>query len=252
MRVTTYGQLMELLDSLYADGAERTSDAAAAFWDGLFQREGHPLTSELPDAALPAWQAEGLLPRGHGASALDVGCGLGRNSTWLAAQGFTVTGIDISPYAVETARSRTARSGDAASGASGSGPDYGLVDFVREPVAGGPFDFVYDSGCFHHLAPHRRISYMEALSTALASGGVYGICTFTAGEMGSTASDKDLLLQGHLEGGVGYTLDELAEMFAWLELVDARLMPPGHTHEEPTFSHDFLQVALFRRPSTSS
>jgi hypothetical protein len=65
--------------------------------------------------------------------------------------------------------------------------------------------------------------------------------------MGSTASDEELLLQRGLEGGVSYTLAELEAMFSWLELVDARLMPAPHAHEEETFSHNFLQVALFRR-----
>ena len=35
MRITTYAQLMELLDGLYAGGADRTSKEAAPFWDEL-------------------------------------------------------------------------------------------------------------------------------------------------------------------------------------------------------------------------
>ncbi len=237
MRVTTYAQLMELLDGLYAAGADRTSRDAAAFWDGLLEQPDHPLHTDLPDAGLLAWQEAGLLGGSvEGRRALDVGCGLGRNSRWLASQGFAVTGIDIAPYAVQEASRRS----------SGLEATYVEVDFVREPVPGAPFDLVYDSGCFHHLAPHRRISYMEALRDSLAPGGLFGICTFTAGRMGTTASDADLLLQRGLEGGVAYTLDELQEMFSWLEVVDARLMPPPHDHAEATFSHDFLQVALFR------
>jgi SAM-dependent methyltransferase len=36
-------------------------------------------------------------------TALDVACGEGRNSLWLAEQGWTVTGIDFSPVAIEKA-----------------------------------------------------------------------------------------------------------------------------------------------------
>lgn len=62
--------------------------------------------------------------------------------------------------------------------------------------------------------------------------------------MGTTAGDADLLRQGELHGGIGYTLDELREMFSWLEPIDARPMPA--TVAEAAFTQDFLNVALFR------
>lgn len=40
---------------------------------------------------------------------LDVGCGPGRHLLWLQEKGFAVTGIDVSPLAVEVARLRGAR-----------------------------------------------------------------------------------------------------------------------------------------------
>ncbi|MDE0369731.1 MAG: class I SAM-dependent methyltransferase [bacterium] len=44
--------------------------------------------------------ATGLTPR----RVLDLGCGQGRNAVWLATQGHRVTGIDLSPVAIEQAR----------------------------------------------------------------------------------------------------------------------------------------------------
>ena len=176
-------QLMDLLDGLYGDGADRTSGDAAPFWDALFQQTDHPLSSDLPDANLVAWHSEGLLGDQPGRTALDVGCGLGRNSRWLAAQGFTTSGVDIAPYALEQAAERS----------QGQAVSYLLRDFIRSAPSGDAFDLVYDSGCFHHLAPHRRISYMQALRATLAPGGLFGICTFAAGRMGTVSADADLL-----------------------------------------------------------
>jgi SAM-dependent methyltransferase len=247
--VGTPDQLMELLDSLYGAQAHRTSAGAADFWGTLLQQPDHVLNTDLPDANLVAWHAAGLLPPTHAAkdpadrpTALDIGCGLGRNAGWLAAQGFSVTGIDIAEPALAEARRRAGGPSD-----HGEQAAYLVVDFLREEVPGGPFDLVYDSGCFHHLAPHRRISYLAALDVALAPDGVFGICTFAAGRMGTTADDAQLLRQGSLEGGIGYSLDELAAVFGDLELVSGASQPTADEVGSPVFSQEFLHAALFRR-----
>src|SRR5438105_1095757 len=43
--------------------------------------------------------------------AVELGCGTGTNSVWLAQQGFDVTAIDISPTALDLARQRAADAG---------------------------------------------------------------------------------------------------------------------------------------------
>jgi len=119
---------------------------------------------------------------------------------------------------------------------------------LRDPIPGGPFDVVYDSGCFHHLPPHRRLSYLHTLGQVLRPGGWFGLCTFAWGRMGSAKSDLELLRQGQLEGGVGYTLDDLREMFGGLDFVTGSLLSELEPASEPVFQMDFLQAALFRRP----
>jgi len=46
--------------------------------------------------------------------ALDLGCGEGQNSIWLAQRGWVVTGVDISPGAITEARAVAAEAGVAA------------------------------------------------------------------------------------------------------------------------------------------
>ncbi|HEU4948033.1 MAG TPA: class I SAM-dependent methyltransferase [Kribbella sp.] len=241
MRIATVDELLQLLDNLHAQRADATSRAASDHWDEVLQREGHPLNTDLPDISLLTWREAGLLPLQEMKTVLDVGCGLGRNSRWFAGLGASVTGVDIATSALAAARRRS----------EGSAVDFLELDFLREVVPGAPFDFVYDSGCFHHLAPHRRISYMRSLQEALAPGGYFGISTFTAGKMGSDAPDDVLMRSGRLGEGVGYTEAELAQMFSWLDLVGAGPMPGPQAVREPAFTHDFLTVALFRSRPTS-
>ena len=42
-----------------------------------------------------------LIPDGNGKKALDIGCGTGLNSKYIQQNGFNVTGVDISPVAIE-------------------------------------------------------------------------------------------------------------------------------------------------------
>lgn len=238
MRIATLEQLLDVLDGLFDDGSDLTRREAVDPWEQIFTRPDHPLNSDLPDVNLLDWRAADLLPSGQGCTALDIGCGLGRNTRWLAHQGYQALGVDISLFALSQARERT----------SDANAMFLESDFLREAIPGGPFDVVYDSGCFHHLPPHRRLSYLDALAACLKPGGLFGICTFAAGQMGSDADDLTLLKQGKLEGGIGYSADDLKAIFWALEPLDSRLLRPRQSADENAFTMDFLGASLFRRP----
>ncbi|PNY80224.1 class I SAM-dependent methyltransferase [Deinococcus koreensis] len=258
MRVATLEQLLDTLDRLFDDGSDWTrrnprepvADHRVDHWAELFSRPDHPLTSDLPDSNLVDWRRRGLLPGGAGRTALGLGCGLGRNTRWLARQGYAATGIDLSPYAVRHARERSPAPDSTSDAIPGPTPDpiYAECDLLREAIPGGLYDLVYDSGCFHHLPPHRRLSYRTALASCLKPGGLFGICTFAPGRMGTEADDLTLLRRGRLEGGVAYSPDDLRAVFADLEPLDGGPLPSPEAGTEPVFWMDFLNAALFRRP----
>ena len=67
-------------------------------WDARYA-EGEFLWTVTANQFLTAI-TESLLP----ARALDLACGEGRNSVWLAEQGWTFTGVDFSPVGLDKAR----------------------------------------------------------------------------------------------------------------------------------------------------
>jgi len=81
----------------------------------------------------------------EGKTLLDVGCGDGQNSVMLARMGARVTGIDVSPGAIEVARRRAEVNGVA-----------DRVRFLCAPVEeaalpDGEFDIVWGEGILHHV-----------------------------------------------------------------------------------------------------
>ena len=74
-------------------------------WDARY-RDGAYRSRTNPTALLAEWLPR--LPRGR---ALDVACGAGRNALYLAANGYEVTALDISPVALDRGRRAAAERG---------------------------------------------------------------------------------------------------------------------------------------------
>jgi SAM-dependent methyltransferase len=94
--------------------------------------------------------------------ALEIGCGTGTNSVWLAQQGFEVTGIDVAPLAVEQAESRARSAGALAK--------FAVADALDLPDLGGPFGFFFDRGCYHAVRRSAPEKYAPAVARQLSSG----------------------------------------------------------------------------------
>ena len=171
---------------------------------------------------------------------MDLGCGPGRNALYLAGQGFDVDAVDLSEQAVRWAQERAEQTGIQVRFRCGDA--FALVGTELT----GPYDLIYDSGCFHHLPPHRRISYLALLDRALAPDGRFGLSCFAAGAMGSELSDEDFYRQSRLHGGIAYTPEALRWIFAELTEIELRRMrdePP----DSDRFGEPFLWTALFGR-----
>lgn len=231
MRIGSVEDLFDELDRMVAEShrGDVTRDAAG-YWTDMLTRPGHPLNSRLPDEPLVDWYERGLLGDLKGARVLDVGCGNGRNGAWLAERGADVVGVDLAAPLLDAVRPDLPTSMTVTA-----------LDVLRDPLPAGPFDVVYDSGCFHHLAPHRRITYRERILPLLASGGRYAIVAF-AQERQPSPPDGDVLTSGDLGGGMSFLLEDLERIFAPLRPLDVR---PVRDDVAGTFGADFLNAGVF-------
>ncbi|HEY6212324.1 MAG TPA: class I SAM-dependent methyltransferase [Vicinamibacterales bacterium] len=122
-----------------------------------------PWDTGTPDPMLVEMIESGALPLGAGTRTLEIGCGTGTNALYLADHGFNVLGVDISSRAVEIARGR-------ANGRC----RFEAVDFLKQPPAGPPFQFIFDRGCFHTFDEDaERARFAQNVAAALVEGGLW-------------------------------------------------------------------------------
>lgn len=208
-----------------------------AWWDEFYANRAKPVPffGPEPDESLVTWVDDGTIPRGK---AVDLGCGNGRNAVFLAGAGFSVEGVDYSRTAIEWATQR-AREANAKVSLHN-------VSVFEAPLPPASYDLAYDSGCFHHMPPHRRSDYIARVAAAVKPGGWFGMTCFRP-EGGSGMSDDEVYERGTLGGGLGYTDARLRELWSGpFEIASLRQMrdcPEG----SGAFGRSFLWVMLARR-----
>lgn len=83
------------------DAVIETIRAGYDRWSAIYDHDANP----LPPLEEPVvWSALGKV---RGMNVLDLGCGTGRHSFWLASQGATVTALDFSPGMLEQAQRKS-------------------------------------------------------------------------------------------------------------------------------------------------
>jgi SAM-dependent methyltransferase len=135
---------------------------AAHNWNEHYLRGELPWDTDAPDLHLVDLVRAGTIVPGR---ALEIGSGTGTNALWLAAQGFDVLGIDVSERAVEMAAAKAGRHDRRVT--------FAIRDFLTDTLAG-PFDFVFDRGCFHVFdEPEQRARFAQRVADLLRPEGVW-------------------------------------------------------------------------------
>lgn len=212
--------------------------AAGVWWDRFYADRAKPCPFFVghPDENLARWVRERRIAVGR---AVDLGCGHGRNSVFLAQQGFSVDALDASARALAWARERVDKARVPVTLVHAD-----VFAWQPEPAA---YDLVYDSGCFHHISPHRRARYVQLVARALKRGGFFGLTCFRP-EGGSGYTDDEVYQRNSLGGGLGYTEERLKEIWSLggMDIQELRQMRKPAA-SEALFGEDFLWVMLARK-----
>ena len=132
-------------------------------WNESYAAGQLPWDTGQPEPLLVEFVASGAVTP---CPALEIGAGTGTNAIWLAERGFDVLGVDVSPLAVERAHAKI--EGRALR------CRFAAWDFLAAPPPDGPFQFVFDRGCFHVFdEPGERQRFAAQVAAALAPDGLW-------------------------------------------------------------------------------
>lgn len=132
-------------------------------WNESYASGQLPWDTGQPEPLLVKFVDSGRVAPGK---ALEIGAGTGTNSIWMAERGFDVLGVDIAPLAVEKAKTKMEGRALRCRFAAG--------DFLASPPPGGPFQFVFDRGCFHVFdESSEREQFATRVADALVPEGLW-------------------------------------------------------------------------------
>lgn len=224
--INNYDDLMYFLDE----------KVASVEWDAFYgeRKFAAPFITQntMPDENLVEYIAKVRSIK----TALELGCGEGRNAIFISSQGISVTALDISPVAIENAKEIARR--------AGIDVDFRCQDVIKNKI-NGEYDFIYDSGLLHHLPPHRRLTYLEILRENLKPGGYFGLTCFAWGENCADEVNDWEFYEQKFSAGIAFSKQRLVDLFSpSFEVVEIRKYA---NHVPNTIQGlQFMWVCLFK------
>lgn len=165
------------------------------------------IAGDVPwDAELPPPEVITLLDDLAIGRAIDLGCGYGRASIYLASRGWDVDAIEFIPEAVAEAAQRAAQAGVKIR--------FHITSVLDLDFLSGPFDFALDVGCSHNLNLTELAIYRDHLSRLLRADGIF----LLYGRV------QDQTNHGEQDGPAAFKTTELIDLFSsffqleWKEL----------------------------------
>lgn len=201
-------------------------------WDSAYREQAHFDGPPPWNIGEPQPELAALIEQGKFRSdVLDAGCGFAELSLALAARGYTVVVIDLTPTAVAAATRAAAERG------------LPTASFVQADITSftgydGRFATVVDSTLFHSLPVEGRDGYLRSIHRAAAPGASLFILVFAKGafpaEMQPKPNEVD---EDELRAAVGkyWAIDEIRPSFIVSnvpQIADAPFEFPAHERDE--------------------
>jgi SAM-dependent methyltransferase len=202
-------------------------------WDGAYRQQGMfegppPWNIGEPQPELAALHRAGKFR----SDVLDAGCGHAELSLALAADGYTVVGIDLTPTAVAAANKAAKERGL-------SRASFVQADITSFTGYDGRFNTIVDSTLFHSLPVEGRDGYLHSVHRAAAPGAGYFILVFAKGAFPADIDfGPNTVTEDELRGAVSkhWEIDEIRPAFIHANI--GRAFPPDAPFEMPTFEND--------------
>jgi SAM-dependent methyltransferase len=162
---------------------------------------------------------------------LDAGCGVAELSLALAAQGYTVVGVDLTPTAVAAATKAAQERGLTSA-------SFVQADITSFSGYDGRFSTVVDSTLFHSLPVEGRDGYLRSVHQAAAPGASFFVLVFAKGafpaEMDPKPNEVD---EDELRAAVSkyWEIDEIRPSYILSNVVQVSGAPfefPPHDRDE--------------------
>jgi len=132
------------------------------YWNNLENMDQSHWEAGGPDHNLVTWFQQNLVPD----QVLEIGCGTGSDSIWMATQGSEVSATDVSIKVLYEADRRAKQ--------QNVNVDFIELDIVNDPIINKQFDLIYDRGCFHlYNFESDRVKFVQQISKLLKPTGVW-------------------------------------------------------------------------------
>jgi SAM-dependent methyltransferase len=202
-------------------------------WDSVYRQEGAfegppPWNIGEPQPELAELMRAGKIR----SDVLDAGCGYAELSLALAADGYTVVGIDLTPTAVAAANR-------AAQQRNLSKASFVQADITSFAGYDGRFNTIIDSTLFHSLPVEGRDGYLSSVHRAAAPAAVYYILVFAKGAFPVEMDfGPNTVTEDELRAAVSkyWEIDEIRPTFIHANMAAA--LPADAPFEMPTFEND--------------